>query len=123
MTMNEGQINRQLSQVSEDQEVNRKQRWQLEELEEDCQRLSSQHQEYLADVLQFNEEEEIRQYFSLEEDEVTAAHKKNFFELEEQKDALYKESKQLLVAEEELLQARKDQVFENTKEKEKVDGT
>jgi len=121
--MNEGQINRQLSQVSEDQEVNRKQRWQLEELEEDCQCLSSQHQEYLSDVLQFNEEEDIRQYFSLEEDEVTAAHKKNFFELEEQKDALYKESKQLLVAEEELLQARKDQVFENTKEKEKVDGT
>jgi hypothetical protein len=72
ITIEEEQINQQLSKVKINQEVNRKQQWRLEELEQDYQRLSMQHEAFLSTILQTAENEEMRYYFLSEEDEVKA---------------------------------------------------
>jgi len=52
ITIEEEQINQQLSKIELDQELNRKQQWRLEELEQDCRRLSMQHESFLSSILQ-----------------------------------------------------------------------
>lgn len=122
ITTEEEQINQQLSKVATSQEINRKKQWQLEELEQDCQRLSMQHDAFLSTVLQSAEDEELKHYFLSEEDEIKALHRQNFNEIERDQEELKQEEKQLSLAEEELLWERKRIVMSKEDEKEKKDG-
>ncbi|MGL4694517.1 DUF3958 family protein [Enterococcus larvae] len=107
ITAEEEQINQQLSKVEINQELNRKQQWRLEELEQDCQSLSMQHEDFLSIILQTTEDEELQHYFLSEEDEVKTLHKQNFIEIENNREELKQEEKRLSTAEDELLWERK----------------
>lgn len=129
ITIEEEQINQQLSKVEINQELNRKQQWRLEELEQDCQRLSMQHDVFLSTILQTAEDEEMKHYFLSEEDEIKALHRQNFLEIENDREELRLEEKQLSLAEDELLWERKriamskeDDKENLYKEGEKIDG-
>ncbi|MBL1225706.1 DUF3958 family protein [Enterococcus sp. BWR-S5] len=122
MIESEEQINRKRSEVADNQAVNRKKQWRLEELEQDCQPLSLQHEAFLANVLQSMKNEEIKHYFSAVEDEVREIHRHNFYELERNIEELRQEEKQLIGYEEELLWERKERVMNKEDEKEFMDG-
>lgn len=122
ITAEEEQINQQLSRVGINQEMNRKQQWRLEELEQDCQRLSIQHTAFLSTILQTTEDEEIRHYFLSEEDEVKALHRQNFLKIERDQEELKQEEKRLSLAEDELLWEKKRIAMSKEDEKEKKDG-
>ncbi|WP_321385087.1 DUF3958 family protein [uncultured Enterococcus sp.] len=122
ITIEEEQINQQLSKVEINQELNRKQQWRLEELEQDYQRLSMQHESFLSGILQTTEDERMKHYFLSEEDEVRELHRQNFFELEREQDELKQEEKQLSVTQDELLWERKRIAISKEDEKEKKDG-
>ena len=109
ITIEEEQINQQLSKVELNEELNQKQQWRLEELEQDCQRLSMQHESFLSSILQ------------TVEDEVKELHRQNFFELERDQDELKQEEKQLSLSEDELLWERK-RIVMSKEDEEKKDG-
>lgn len=105
----EEKINEKLLQVSIDQEMNRKARWQLEELERDFHRLSIQHESFLSDILQSTQDEKVFHYFSSMEEEVEHLHKRNFSDLEDKKEQLQAAAKELIYSENALLEERRNQ--------------
>ncbi|MBP1045759.1 DUF3958 family protein [Enterococcus sp. BWM-S5] len=108
MENREEHINKKLSQLTADQEMNRKQRWRLEELERDCQRLSMQHEAFLSEIIQTTQDKKSIHYFSEMEEEIVHLHKRNFSDLEDKKESLQAEAKELIHSENALLQERKD---------------
>ncbi|MBL1224598.1 DUF3958 family protein [Enterococcus sp. BWR-S5] len=107
MEGNEEQLNQKLTQVSIDQELNRKERWQLEELERDYQRLSMQHEEFLTDIIQSTQDKKTSHYFSSMEEEIEYLHKHNLSDLEDKKEYLQRKAKEFIHSEQTLIEERK----------------
>ncbi|MBL1227637.1 DUF3958 family protein [Enterococcus sp. BWR-S5] len=102
----EQHIQQQLAKLSENQEKNRKDNWQLEERENDYRRLVKKQEAFIHDVLSTSIGEQ-HNYFTDMEEELSVLHRENLRSLDEKVETLYKEKQALEAKEERLLQKRR----------------
>ncbi|MHC5215762.1 hypothetical protein ACYSNR_03780 [Enterococcus sp. LJL128] len=120
MTDTEEKIAQQLSELEQQQDTQRKKQRLLEELEADYQRLSTDQEEFLLDII-YSSHGRTQQFVLNLEDEFLQLHRANLLTIDTNREELQQELQLFAAKEDELINVRRQLYSEEKKEGD--DGT